>query len=150
MVYHSSDPTAIVSAAVGLIDRIAVQMDRRGFLNGLRDHMVVEFGSLQQTLILTKLTILKYDHTPLGHGLGNTITPTVVQCFIVLQELLGSLNGTRSGLNFTSIGDLWRQVWWSRWEGDEFASSRKKLSESRQSLQAVLLASNSYVFLGHV
>ena len=149
MVYHSSDPAAIISDAVGLIDRITVQMDRRGFSNSLRDHMVVEFGSLQQTLILTELIIRKYDHTPLGHSLGNTITPTILQCCIALQELLGSLNGTRS-LNFTSIGDLWRQVWWSRWKGDEFASSRKKLSESRQSLQAILLASNSYVFLVHV
>jgi len=141
MVCHSSDPTAIVSAAVGLIDRVADRLtDHRCSSNGLRDHIAVELESLQQTLILTKLTIRKYDHTPLGHRLGNTITPTVLQCFIALQELLGSLN-------FTSSSALWHRVWWSRWEGDEFASSRKKLSESRQSLQAVLLALHSYVLL---
>ena len=144
---HTSDPTAIFSAAVDLIDRIIdILMGNRYSWNGLLD-LALEFESLQKTSILTRVTIQKYDHTPLDHRLASVVNPQALQCCFVLQELFDSVDGTWLGLNFTRIGDLWCQVWRSRWDGDEFASSRKKLTENRQSLQGVLMALHSYIFL---
>jgi hypothetical protein len=63
----------------------------------LNDHhdLVLELESLHQTLTLTKFTIQKYDKTPLGQSMANTVAPEVKLCFAALQELLGSINGTR-------------------------------------------------------
>ncbi|KIM84354.1 hypothetical protein PILCRDRAFT_87729 [Piloderma croceum F 1598] len=66
--------------------------------------------------------------------------PEVEQCLLILQELLDQADATWIGLAFTGIGDLWHHVWWGRWDGNEFALLRKKLSDSRQSLERFLMA----------
>jgi hypothetical protein len=144
-----SNAVAIVDTVVGLIDKIAdLLMECTDFSNGLRD-LALEFESLQKTLTLTRLVIRKYDNKPLGQVLIKTVTPEVVQCFIVLQELLGNVDGTWLGFNVTSISNLWRRIWWGRWDGDEFAMLKMRLSGSRQSLQGLLMALHSYVLLCH-
>jgi hypothetical protein len=105
----------------------------------------LELESLHQSLTLTGLAIQTYQHSPLGKNLAKNITPEVMQCRVALQELLNKVSGTWRGLNSTNISDLWFSVWWSRWEGDELASLRLQLSESRKSLDAILKALNSYV-----
>jgi hypothetical protein len=143
--YHVSDAAVVLDTAVDLIDQIMdLLMDSVDFSNGLRD-LALEFESLQKTLALTRLAIQKYDNKPLGQLLVETTTPEVVRCCIVLQELVNTINGTCLGLNVTSIGNLWCQIWRGRWDGDEFVALRIKLSESRQALQGLLMALHSYV-----
>jgi len=98
---------------------------------------------LQQILTLTGLAIHEYCDTPLGQSLAETMAPEVERCSLALQELLDQVNAT--WLSLASIGDLWRQIWWGRWDGDEFNLLRKKLSHSRQSLERFLMALHSYV-----
>jgi hypothetical protein len=145
--YHSSDAVGAVDIAVGLIVQITdLLMDRRDSSSG-HWNLALEFESLQKTFILTTRIIQKYDNKPLGQSLAKTITPEVLRCCIVLQQLLDSVSGTWLGLHFTSICDLWRFVCWGRLGGDEFTFLRKALSDSRQSLQGVLMAFHSYVLL---
>jgi hypothetical protein len=107
----------------------------------------LELETLHKTLALTGLAVQTYQHTPLGRVLVDLITPKMAQCFVVLQELLHKIKGFRQGLHPTSIHYLWRQVLWSGWSEDEFASLRTKLLEIRESLARFLMALHSYVLI---
>ncbi|KIM83091.1 hypothetical protein PILCRDRAFT_784274 [Piloderma croceum F 1598] len=137
----------MVDNATDLIDQITpFLLDRNHSPNNLRD-MALELESLHQTLTLIKLTIQKYNKTPLGQSLADFIAPEVNRCFAALQGLLGSTDDIRLCLSSTSIGHLWRLVWRVMLR-DEFASARKKLSISRQSFQALLFTLHSRKCLG--
>jgi hypothetical protein len=66
----------------------------------------------------------RYDNTPLGRSLANTITLEVLKCFLVLQDLFNNVDGTWLDFNITTIGGLCRQIWWDLWDGDQFALLR--------------------------
>jgi hypothetical protein len=145
--YNLPDIVAAVDTATGLLDKIMPFLLDRRYSSNSRQDLALELESLHQTLILTKLTVKKYDNTPLGQSLANMITPEVKLCSVTLQELVDSINSTCLGLSFTSIRGLWWQIWWAMLGGDEFASLRKKISYSRQSLQHLLVTMHSYVLL---
>jgi hypothetical protein len=104
-------------------------------------HLEIELKWLCQSLLLTRMAVLGYTHTPLGPGLAKTINPEVERCQAVLQELLNGFKGTWQGLESTSISNLWPQVWWS---GDD--DLRIKLAACRKSTDVFLMALNSYGF----
>jgi hypothetical protein len=141
---HIPDVHPAVDIAVGLIIRIARLLVDHEDSDNRRD-LKLELKSLYQTLTLTSLAIQEYNDRPLGRSLVNTIAPEVERSTAVLSELLDRISGTGQGLFHTSISDLWRQVWWSRWAGDELASLKAKLSHIRRLLGGFLLALNSYV-----
>jgi hypothetical protein len=141
------DAGPIIDKSVGLIVQITRLLhDRRDGSNSQRD-LVHELKSLHQTLTLTGLAVQEYEGRPLGQSLANTITLEVGRCRVVLQELFDGINGTWLGLNITSIGSLWRPVWWGRWDGDELTSLKRNLFESRRSLEGFLMALHSCVLL---
>ena len=145
--YNSSDAGSIVDSAVSLIVQITdLLIDRRDSSNKHRD-LELELKSLHQTLTLTALGIQEYKDRPLGQSLAHTIAEETERCSMVLRELLDRVNDTWLGLSFTSIGDLWRPVWRSRWDGGELASLRLKLFGSRKSLVGFLVGLHSYVFV---
>lgn len=72
-----------------------------------------QLESLQQIIALTGLAIQAYEHTPLGRSLAQDISVEAEGCRLVLQELLGTINQCRNGLQSTRIAYLWRPVWWS-------------------------------------
>ena len=139
---HPRDGISTVDINIGLI----VQILR--LLVGPEDeqsadrnrHLRLELETLSESLVLTGAAIQEYR-------LINALTPEVDRCRVVLEELLDRVIGTRRGLSWTSIGSLWNSVWRSRWYGDELESLRTKLSESRESFCAFLMALNSYVLL---
>jgi hypothetical protein len=144
--HSSSDLLRVVDTGIGLIVQISNRLIDRSDSSSNHQVLQLQLRSLQQILTLTGLAIHEYCDRPLGQSLTNTITPEVEQCLLVLQELLAQADATWLGLAFTGIGDLWRHVWWGRWDGNEFALLRKRLSDSRQSLERFLLALHSYVF----
>jgi hypothetical protein len=136
-----------VDTAVGLIIQIAsLLVDHSDSANNYRD-LKLELKSLYQTLTLTGLAVQEYIDKPLGRSLAYTIMPDVERCTAVLSELLDKVSGTGQGLLHTSISDLWRRVWWSRWSGDELATLKVKLSHIRILLGGFLSALNSCVAL---
>ena len=142
MVYSSSAAVAIVHSATSLVDTVTeLLMDYRQSSSGYWD-LALELESLQKTLILCRLIIHKYNDKPLGQSLIDAITPEVLACFLVLQELINSVD-TCVDFSFTSIGGWCRQIWWTMFDGDEFASVRKRLCRSRQLLQGLLMALHS-------
>lgn len=143
---HSSDTTSVINIAVGLIVQITdLLIDRRDRSNNRRD-LSHELKSLQQTLTLTGLAIRAYEESPLGHCLAHAIAPEISRCCGVLRELLDRVHNTWLGLDLTTIGELWRPVWWGRWDGDELVSLKNKLSVVRKSFERVLMALHSYVY----
>lgn len=145
--YRSSHTISTIDSAVKLIIQITDQLiDRRDSSNNYRE-LQSELKYLHQTLMLTRLAIQEYDGRPLGPGLANAITPEVVRCCIVLQEMLGSIVATCQGLSLTSINYLWRPVWQKRWDGEELAALRDKLSGSRKLFEEFLMGLHSYVLL---
>ncbi|KIM74240.1 hypothetical protein PILCRDRAFT_709571 [Piloderma croceum F 1598] len=144
---HISDIHFAVDIAVGLIIRIArLLVDHEDPSNNRRD-LKLELKLLYQTLTLTGLAIQEYNDRPLGQSLVNTIAPEVERSITVLSELLDKISGTGQGLLHTSISDLWRQVWWSRWAGDELASLKVELSHIRRLLGGFLSALNSVAWM---
>jgi hypothetical protein len=139
-----SEVLFVVDIAVGLIIRITSLLVDPGDPSNNRRDLELELKSLQQTLTLIRLAIQEYDDRPLGQSLAYTITPAVQRCSIVLSELHDKINGTGLRLLHTSIRDLWRPVWWSRWLDDgEVASLKMKLRDIRISLGGILSALNS-------
>ena len=142
MVYSSSAAVAIVHSATSLIETVAeLLMDYRQSPSGYWD-LALELESLKKTLTLCRLIIHKYNDKPLGQSLTNAITPEVLACFFVLQELINSVD-TCVDFSLTSIGGWCHQIWWNMFDGDEFTSVRKKLCRSRQLLQGLLMALHS-------
>jgi len=147
--YSLSEGVAIVDITTGLIVQIvqllivpqAQQSDKHRDLR-------LELKALYDLLVMTGTAIQEYKDRPLGPSLINAVTSQVDRCRIVLKELLDRVSGTWWGLQQTSIGGLWRPVWWSRWDGDELALLRRKLSGSGDSLRGFLRALNSYVLFG--
>jgi hypothetical protein len=110
--------------------------------------LALELESLQKTLTLTRLVIQVYENKPLGNSLANTITPEILRCFAVLQELLNNLNGTCVDLSITSVSGVLRQIqrwFWCEEDEEKFTLLREQLSVSRQSFQGLLIALRSYV-----
>ena len=141
--HSSSNAVGIIGTIVGLIEKITEQlMDCRQSSNL---DWALELESLQRTLSLTRLAVQMYENKPLGQTLANTITPEVLRCCCVLLELFDSINGTWLDVSINSIGGFWHRIWCAWWDGDEFSLSRQKLSYSRQSLQGLLMALQSYV-----
>jgi hypothetical protein len=140
--YCSSDTLPIVDPSISLIIQITNRLINH---NDSSNHQILQLQlrSLQQILTLTGLAIHEYCDTPLGQSLAKTMAPEVERCFLALQELLDQVNATWLGL--AGIGDLWRQVWRGRWDGDEFNLLRRKLFHSRQSLERFLMELHSYV-----
>jgi hypothetical protein len=139
-----SEVADAVDTAVYLIIRItSLLIDPEDPSHSRRD-LTLELKSLHQTLTLIRLAIQEYDDRPLGQSLANTVTPEVQRCSAILSELLDKVNGTGLRLLHTSIKDLWRPVWWSRWTVDEeVASLKTKLRDIRISLGGILSALNS-------
>ena len=150
--YGSSDAVGIVNAAVGLVDQITdILMECTQSLS-IHRCLALELESLQKTLTISGLVINKYGDRPLGQSLANTITPEVLRILSVLEELFGCICGAWLDFSFTSVGGLCRRIWWSMWGRNEFAGLRRRLSHTRQSLQALLMALHSYVrstYLSH-
>jgi hypothetical protein len=143
--YQSSHSISTIDSTVNLIIQITNRLiDHTDSSNNHRD-LQFQLKFLHQTLMLTRLAIQEYDGRQLGQSLANTITPEVVRCFIVLQEMLGSVIATCQGLSLTNIGYLWRPVWRRRWDGEELAVLRDKLSSRRESLGEFLVALHSYI-----
>ena len=141
--YHSPAVVSIVDTTVSLVVNIVGLLhvessDKYRRLEG-------ELKSLCQSLILTRSAIQVYEYTSLGQSLANAVYPDVEQCHVVLQEMLDKIIHYRGSLHSTSISGLWRQVWWSGWDGDELASSIMELSACQESLNKFLMALNSYV-----
>ncbi|KIM74362.1 hypothetical protein PILCRDRAFT_828352 [Piloderma croceum F 1598] len=140
---RSSDAVFVVDNTTGLIDQITrFLLDRNHSSNDRRD-LALELESLHQTLTLIKLTIQKYNDTPLGQSLANLITPEVNGCSAALQALLDSTEDIRLCLSSTSISHLWRQVWRPMLRDKFTLLLRKKLSYSRQLFQELLVTLHS-------
>jgi hypothetical protein len=136
--------TSAVDTAVGLIIHITSFLINPGDFSNNRHDLELELKSLHRILILISLTIQEYGDRPLGRSLADTIIPEVQQCSTVLSELLDKAHGTGLCLRRTSIKDLWRPVWWSRWEDDdEVVSLNMKLRDIRRSLGGILSALDS-------
>ena len=145
---HSSDAVSGIDSGIGLIVQITnLLIDHRDSSNTQRD-LAVELKSLHQTLTLTGFAIQEYEDRPLGQSLAHMIAPSIERCCAVLQELFDRVSGTLLGLDLTRISDLWRPVWWGRWDGDELASLKKTLAEIRRLLESFLMALHSYVIIG--
>lgn len=108
----------------------------------------LELKTLHQSIMLTRRAIEEYENRRLGQSLIHAVMPEVDRCRVVLQELFDRVNRTWKGLDPTCIRDLWRQVWWGRWDGDEMALLKDQLSDSRRLLLGFLRALNSYVVFG--
>jgi hypothetical protein len=87
-----------------------------------------------------------YDNRPLGQNLTYAITQEVGQYRVLLSELRDSVHGTWVGLLCTLISSVCHQVFRERWDGDELGSLKRRLCDSRNSLESVLMVLNSYVF----
>ena len=143
-VYHSSTVISTIDSAAGLVIQIVqLLIGHARESPDIHCDLRLELTSLCQSLLLTRTAIQEYESRPLAQSLANTICPEVVRCRTVLHELLNKVIGTQQGLNSTRICSLWRPVWWSIWDGDELVSLKIKLSDSRKSLDAVLMALNS-------
>jgi hypothetical protein len=131
-VTSSSNGFGDVDATTNLIDRIIhFLLDRNCSLNNHQD-LTVELESLHQTLALTKLIIRKYDSTPLGQSLANTIHPEITSCFATLQKIFSSINGTRRvDFSITRVCGILRRFWCDEWDDEELAGLRQRLSNSR-------------------
>jgi hypothetical protein len=140
-----SDTLPIVGPSISLIVQITNRLIDRGSSSNNHQVSQLQLRSLQQVLTLTGFAIHEYRYTALGPSLTKTIAPEVERCLLVLQELLDQIDATWIGLDFAGIGDFWRQVWWGRWDGDEFTLLSKKLFHCRQSLERFLMALHSYV-----
>ena len=132
-----------VDSGVDLVDQIKTLLINYRDFSKSRREFELELISLQQILTLTGLAIHVYNDRQLGQTLFHTLSPEVERSCVILQRLLGSIDDTWLGFRFTSIVDLWRQIWWGRWDGDEYDSWRKELSHSRQLLQGFLVALHS-------
>ena len=145
--YSPSDVVSIIDTAVSFIDQIAdilLMENTQLSSTGHRD-LALELESLQKTLTTSRLVIHKYDDQPLGQSLSNAIAPEVVQCLLALGELVESVDRVWPDFSITSIGGLCRHLWWTTLVRNELCLLRKKLSYSRQSLQGLLMALQSYV-----
>jgi hypothetical protein len=144
---YPSEVVLDIDTTTGLINQITSSLlDGRHSPNNHQD-LALELESLHQTLTLTKLTIQKYDDTPLGRSLASMISPEVKLCFATLQKLLDSIDGNWLDLNITSVVGLWRRIWCGEWDENELTSLREKMSYGRQSLQELLVTMHSYVSL---
>ena len=144
--WSPSSTIAIIGAAGDLIEQIVDSLlmdDCTHSPDGLWD-LALELESLQRTLTLIRLAIQMYGDEPLGYSLTNTIAPEVLQCFFLLRELFDSLDGAWLDITITSICGFWRRIHWALCGEDKFAFL-KRLTASRQSLQALLVALYSYV-----
>ena len=144
---RSADAIFSIDGAVLLINHIS---------NSLIDHMDSSYHdrereltlkTLRQILRLVKHAIKLYSNRPLGPSLIHAITPEVQRCRAILSEMLDKVHGTWVGLVCTRISEVWCKVFRERWVGDEFASLKRRLCDSQNSLQMVLTLLNSYVFL---
>lgn len=100
---------------------------------------------LYDTISTTRVALQVFERTPLGRNLAITIEPTVLDCCENLQKLLGKLEDYRSGLSYTSVRSLWRNILWSAYEDDEIHAVSNKLSGIQATLGEFLAAINSYV-----
>jgi hypothetical protein len=142
--HHSFDSISAIGTAVNLIIKItSLLIDQTDSSNNRRD-LVLELKLLHQILTLTGLAVQEYEIRPLGQGLAHTITPEIERCCTALQELLDKASSTWLGLNSTSMSDLWRPVWWGRWDGNKFALLKKELSDIRKSIEVFMVALHSY------
>jgi hypothetical protein len=145
--YHSSSLVSEADTALGIIVQIKdLLIDGR---DSSYNHMelVHALKSLQEILIFVKLAVQEYNDRPLSQSLAYAVTPAMLQCNEVLQHLLEKVDGTRIGLQLTSIAGLWSQVWQSRWDGDDLVALRLKLIQSRKLLGGYLVALHEYVVL---
>ena len=139
---------SVVDITAGLIVRILnLLVTGRSMTSSQRD-LRLELKTLHKSIMLTRCAIQEYENRHLGQNLIHAVTPEVDRCRVVLQELFDRINGTWKGLDPTCIRDLWCQVWWGRWDGDEMALLKDQLSASRKLLLGVLRALNSYVVFG--
>ena len=143
----SSHSICVIDASLDLIIQIADRLIDRRDSHHHFDELRLQLKSLHQALTLTKLAIQAYAGRPLGQSMAYMITMEVQRCEITLQELITSITGTRQGLYPTSIGYLWRLVWWNRWDGDEHAALRNRLSPGQIWFGEFLLALHSCVLL---
>jgi hypothetical protein len=142
-VFASLPADLAADTAVRLVIQITeLSVDHKDLSDTYRD-LEYELKLLHQTLILTGLAIREYNDRLLGESLANTIKPEMERCCMALLELLDKVNCTRQGLAFTSISDLWRPIFGSRWDGSELSSLKMQLGHIRRSLGGFLMALNS-------
>jgi hypothetical protein len=134
-----------ILSAAGLAIRIIQTLYAYGDPSGEHLALTFELQSLNEALILTKDALRRYEKTPLGSNLDNTIHPIVAQCHTLMQNFLGKLEGCRQPLSTTGISGLWRKVLWAAGEVSEVEMLRTKLCAQRGTLAIFLLALNSYV-----
>lgn len=143
----SFDTVSVLNIARNIIIQITDRLINHRDSSNNHPKLHSQFTSLHQTLTLTGLAIEAYSDRPLGQSLADTIAVEAEQSFALLLEFLEKIDDTSVGLNSTRIWYLWRPVWWSRWDGGEFASLGRKLLGVQQSLDEILVALNSYVLL---
>jgi hypothetical protein len=146
LVCLSSDAAPDVDSTTGLIDQITrfIHADRRSSSNKRHD-LTIELESLHQTVTLTKLTVQRYNGTPLGQSLANMINPEIRLCSATLQKFLDIVKVTCLDFSSTSIRGLLCRIWWGKWDDHELPALRGILSDKRQLLQGLLVTMHSYV-----
>jgi hypothetical protein len=142
---HSSDVVSTIDSAAGLLVQIIQLLIGHGESTENHRDLRLELTSLCQSLMLAKIALQEYESRPLVQSLANIIHPEAVRCRAVLHDLLNRAKGTLQALDSTIIRGLWRPVWWSLCDGDELASLRVMLTDSRTSLNEVLVTLNSWV-----
>lgn len=144
---RTAEPFSAFAEATALIEYISKPLvDPTDLSNSHRDLQLV-LETLRQILRLAKCAVRAYEDKPLGPSLTKAITPEVERCCVLLWELRNKVHDTWMPLMCTRISNLWRQVFRRQWDGDELASLKRRLYNTRHSLGIFIMALNSYVIL---
>lgn len=97
---------------------------------------------LNHTIVMIRLALQLFEHTPLGGNLARTIKPAILNCRASLQDLFDKLEGYREGISVTGIWLLWSRVIWGEFDNQEL---KEKLEMHQVSLMGFIAALDSYV-----
>lgn len=100
---------------------------------------------LNHTLLMTRLALQTFEHTPLGRNLANALKPAILGSRENLQELFDKLEDYRERLRFWSVRDLWSRVLWAGGEVQELSLMQEKLSMRQTAIREFLAALKSFV-----
>ena len=100
---------------------------------------------LNRSMIMSRLALQIFEYTPLAPNLVRTIKPAILDCRVVLQELLDKLEASREGSSTTGIRHLWGRVLWGGFDNQELCLIKGRLGMHQAALMEFLAALNSYV-----
>ena len=127
---------AAADDASGLIVSIIRLLASRTESYGCYRDLKLSLEQLNHTILMSRLALQIFGHTPLGRSFACTIKPAILDCRTVLQELFDKLEGY---LNLTCIQYLWR-VLWSGFDDQELCLIKETLGKQQVALREFLIS----------